>query len=166
MNMSELFDLKKIDLFCQRNNTVFVIKKHFYHSTERENLEKYHNILDITQMSMDSNELLKCADYLISDYSSVTADFLLLDKPILYYCFDLDEYLKEDRDMYWQFEDITPGPKVKNFNELLSALIRIIELNEDSYEAERNRVRRMFYAPESQCKSAKKILDQVANIIR
>ena len=31
MNCSELFDLKELNRFCERNNCIFLIKKHFYH---------------------------------------------------------------------------------------------------------------------------------------
>lgn len=37
-------------------------------------------------------DLLKMSDLLISDYSSVPFEFALLDKPILFYTYDMEAY--------------------------------------------------------------------------
>lgn len=165
MDMSKLLDLDALNTFCQKNNAVFLIKKHFYHRDEIEALEQYPNIIDITAKPMDSNELLLIADYLISDYSSCTADYLLLDRPLFYYCYDYEAYTQEDRDLYWAFETITPGPHSENFAALLQHLTETVVDGQDAYAAERKRVRDMFYAPDNQCAACDKILKQVENIL-
>lgn len=166
MPMAELLDLEALNTFCQENNAVFLIKKHFYHRSEKESLEAYPNILDITDRPVDSNELLMVADYLISDYSSCTADYLLLDRPVFYYCYDYEAYTKEDRDLYWEFEDITPGPRAETFCALLGSLQQTIADGADTFAAERKRVRDMFYDPACQCAASEKILEQVASILK
>ena len=162
---NELFNLDLLDSFCEKNNCVFVIKKHFYHKGEQEKLEKYKNIIDITNEDQDSNELLLISDFLISDYSSVTADYLLLDRPIFYYCFDFEEYIKEDREMYWEYDSITPGSRSVNFDQLVQALEEVIEKRKDVYVLERKRVREMFYSPLNQTYSCEKIIVGVENIL-
>lgn len=166
MDMSKLLDLAKLNTFCQENNAVFLIKKHFYHRSETEQLDAYPNIIDITDTPMDSNELLLAADYLISDYSSCTADYLLLDRPLFYYCFDYEAYIREDREMYWDFDTITPGHRSENFSQLLEHLRQTIADGEDAFQAERKRVRDMFYDPDCQCIASDKILQQVSNIFK
>lgn len=162
---SKIFDLKALNMVCEQYDCLFVIKKHFYHSSELESLEKYDRIIDITaDFTIDTNELLKRANYLISDYSSVTADYLLLDRPILYYCYDLQHYLNEDRDVYWDYDSITPGPKAHNFDELRKSLVEVLS-GKDDYKLERKRVRDMFYDPSCQCEAANKILSAVENIV-
>lgn len=166
MVCSKLFDLKKLDEFCERNNCLFVIKKHFYHKDEIEDVSAYNNIIDMTNaQNIDTNELLMISDYLISDYSSVTADYLLLDKPVFYYCFDLEDYLSNDRDMYWSYDDITPGSKSKNFDELLSSLSRVIEDKTDDYIEERARVLDMFYGKQARKAVSEDIIKAVEKII-
>lgn len=159
-----LFNLEDINSICKENNCIFVIKKHFYHAEEKEYVDEYSNIIDITNKQYDTNELLLKANLLISDYSSVTADYLLLDRPILYYCFDLDEYLSEDREVYWDYDSITPGPKAHNYNELQKYLLEFLS-GKDDFKLERKRVRDMFYDPECQCAASEKILAAVENII-
>lgn len=41
------------------------------------------------------NDLLKISDILISDYSAVIFDYSILDRPILCFAYDLDDYAKE-----------------------------------------------------------------------
>lgn len=165
MDMSNLLDLEALNTFCQENNVVFLIKKHFYHGSETENLDAYPNIIDITSRPVDSNELLLAADYLISDYSSCTGDYLLLDRPVFFYCFDYADYISQDREMYWDFESVTPGDHCMTFEELLESLRRTIAGKTDPYAAERERVRDMYYDRESQCISSGKILAQVEQIL-
>ena len=67
---------------------------------------------------------------LITDYSGIFFDFLLLEKPIIFYCYDYYKYLKKDRELYFHYldKDITPGPKVYEYTilkkEILSNLKR------------------------------------------
>ena len=57
---------------------------------------------------VDTDELLSITDILISDYSSLFFDFLLTDRPILFYIPDIDTY-REQRGMYFTLDDL-PGP--------------------------------------------------------
>lgn len=54
-------------------------------------------------------ELMAVADILITDYSSIIFDYSLLEKPILFYADDLEEYLQE-RDFYFDYQSFIPGP--------------------------------------------------------
>lgn len=166
MNCCNLFDMSALNNFCRENDCIFIIKKHFCHREEKEVLNVYENIVDLTHKQIDTNELLLLADCLISDYSSVTADYLLLNRPILYYCFDYEQYISLDRDLYWTYEQITPGPICNTFSELLIEMRKIIEYNEDEFEDERKRVRDMFYDSSCQQKSSQIILDEVSHLLR
>lgn len=50
---------------------------------------------------------------LVTDYSSIYFDYLLLDKPIIFFNYDLEEYLNNSRDMYFNYDEFTPGRKYK-----------------------------------------------------
>ena len=52
--------------------------------------------------------LLVLADVLITDFSSVYFDALMLDKPVLFYAEDVDEYLKTN-ELYDDYENFCPG---------------------------------------------------------
>ena len=60
-------------------------------------------------------------DILITDFSSVFFDYLLLDKPIIFYCPDAKEYL-EKHGVYLKFPEDLPGDYCQNFDELIDTL--------------------------------------------
>ncbi|MDX8366165.1 CDP-glycerol glycerophosphotransferase family protein [Cytobacillus sp. IB215665] len=62
-------------------------------------------------------ELLLLSDMLITDYSSIIFDYSILQRPILFYANDLEEYRKE-RDFYYPYNNFIPGPFFSNSEEL------------------------------------------------
>ena len=75
---------------------------------------------------LTTNELLVCADMLITDYSSAVFEYALLDRPMLLWCPDLEDYLGE-RDFYLDFEHDMPCPIVTEESRLGAAAIREYE---------------------------------------
>jgi CDP-glycerol glycerophosphotransferase (TagB/SpsB family) len=71
---------------------------------------------------MDSYELLAAAEALITDYSSVFFDYLVLRRQIILYCPDYDEY-KEGRGTYMDISEL-PFDKALTKEEVLAALNR------------------------------------------
>ncbi|MDD7642161.1 MAG: CDP-glycerol glycerophosphotransferase family protein [bacterium] len=67
-----------------------------------------------------TEQLLPVTDVLISDYSSVIYDFLLLERPIVFYAPDLDYYVKEEQ-FYIDYSEM-PGPIVTGEAELAEAV--------------------------------------------
>lgn len=162
INCNELFDLERLNDFCVRNNCLFLIKKHFYHlSDEPSRLENLTNIRDITNQSFDSQLLLKAADILITDYSSCYIDYLLLDRPILYFNYDMENYLLNDREMYFDYDEATPGFKAHNYEELEQCLVDVIENNKDDFSADRARVRDIMYDRSAQQPVGRILLDRI-----
>jgi len=69
----------------------------------------------------DLSAYLHLCSVLITDYSSVALDFMLLDRPILYYVPDLDEY-HSARGLYFTPEEMMPGPLLRSPEELYRAI--------------------------------------------
>ena len=161
IKLSCIFDLEKLNDFCERNQCDFLVKKHFYHRNEVEELEKYPRIKDITGESWDTQELLMKANVLITDYSSIYIDYLLLDRPMLFYHYDYEEYLQNDREMYFRYEDVTPGERAKDFAQFMNGLERIIDKGQTYQIAEREQVRNLFYCKEGQEAVGKKLLEKM-----
>ena len=61
-------------------------------------------------------EALSFVDALITDYSSVVFEASLLKIPMLFYVFDLEQYIAT-RGFYYEFETFVPGKIVSNFEE-------------------------------------------------
>lgn len=119
-NASEarLYGEDSIDALIEYYNgvgDVYLIKSVHPHSDNKNNLQR-----------MNTSELMVISDVLITDYSSVFFDYLLFDKPIIFYAPDFDEY-KEGRGFYLDYSSL-PGTIIKNdFSG--EALKNAIELN-------------------------------------
>lgn len=77
-------------------------------------------VVDVTDYE-NINELCLISDLLITDYSSVCMDFSLLNKPMVFYAYDLDAYTAS-RDFYFDYESYVPGPVARNMDELCSII--------------------------------------------
>ncbi|WP_143588857.1 CDP-glycerol glycerophosphotransferase family protein [Terribacillus halophilus] len=67
------------------------------------------------------NDLLLVTDILITDYSSVCFEFALLNRPMLFFGFDVEKYI-QDRDFYYNFFEFIPGPLLKTTDEMIYAI--------------------------------------------
>ena len=83
----------------------------------------------------DLNTYLHLCDVLITDYSSVAIDFLLLKRPIILYCPDLDEY-RAARGFYFDPEEVLPGRMTRTRDELYAALADLSRLAVTEHDAE------------------------------
>jgi len=106
----------------EKTNTVFLIKKH-----PADNglvvPKNFSNIIDVTSMAPDVQPILTATDLLITDYSSIAADFALTKRPIIFYTYDFESYIENCRDFYYDLKEILPGPFVESENQLLQLLI-------------------------------------------
>ncbi|WP_240515051.1 CDP-glycerol glycerophosphotransferase family protein [Bacillus cereus] len=64
------------------------------------------------------NELLLITDILITDYSSIPFEFSLLRRPMIFYPYDLEMYVKE-RDFWFEYESLVPGYIAKNESDII-----------------------------------------------
>ncbi len=87
-------------------------------------------LLDGSAAGIDVNDLLFAVDLVITDYSSIVFEYSTLGRPMLFFAYDLDEYVAT-RDFYVPFESFVPGRIVRTFPELLDAIRR------EDYEGEK-----------------------------
>lgn len=69
----------------------------------------------------DINELYIISDMLITDYSSVFFDYAILERPMLFYMYDMEEYRDEMRGFYLDVSEL-PGPIVTDEKSLVSEI--------------------------------------------
>lgn len=70
----------------------------------------------------DLEVLYAVADALVSDYSSCLIDFTLTGKPVISYAYDLVRYSSEERGLFYELDQVLPGPVCRTFDELATAL--------------------------------------------
>lgn len=107
----------------------------------------------------DIQELLLISDVLITDYSSVFFDYSVLQRPILFFTYDLDRYRDELRGFYLDLESDAPGPLLPDNDAVLAALTDLDAVR-DLY-AERLRRFRDTYALRDDGGASDRVLDSV-----
>ncbi len=70
----------------------------------------------------DVTELMLLADVLVTDYSSVMFDFANTGKPMVFFTYDYEDYVRDERGTYIDLPDVAPGPVVMTTDELIAAL--------------------------------------------
>lgn len=97
--------LKNLNNYLKENNYIFLISWHI--QTEEISFKEMSNIKNIKNNSnFEIQELLVIADILITDYSSIYIDFLLTNKPIIFYAYDLEKYITKDREFYFDYNKV------------------------------------------------------------
>ncbi len=148
-------DLDDLNDFAKKNDFLFIIKSHpftrndnFYDSTFDEIKYKFsenyqENVL-FYPATDDIYPLLSLSDLLITDYSSIYFDYLLINKPILFFIYDKDVYLEENGDFMLDFDEYTPGKKIVSYTELRSSIV--FNLKDDEFRNERENIKRKFFS--------------------
>jgi Putative glycosyl/glycerophosphate transferases involved in teichoic acid biosynthesis TagF/TagB/EpsJ/RodC len=95
----------------------------------------------------DIRDLYLIADVLITDYSSVFFDYANLERPMIFFAYDIEKYRDQLRGFYFDFEKEAPGPIVATTDQLIHALESI---EQSGYAADRrlNAFRQRFCALE------------------
>lgn len=105
----------------------------------------------------DIQELMLISDVLITDYSSVFFDYSVLQRPILFFTYDLDHYRDDLRGFYLDLETSAPGPLLPDNDALLAALTDLDRVHEQY--ADRLREFRDTYAPRDDGGASDRVLD-------
>ena len=77
--------------------------------------------IDVSSKQYEITELLVVADYLITDYSSIVFEFSLLQKPIIFFAYDLEEY-KQSRGILGNYESNLPGPIERDTDSIIELI--------------------------------------------
>ncbi len=107
---TEKFNVDKV-LETLGDNWGIIIKMHPY-LTEKMTFSKENSNRVADCEKWDINDVLFSADFLVTDYSSVIFEASILEIPMAFLAFDLDEYI-EKRDFYYDFKSFVPGAIVQ-----------------------------------------------------
>lgn len=159
-------DLDKFNRFLQKHKSVMLIKMHYYESDKISynsvNEHSHIHILNNQEIN-DINRILHHIDVLITDYSGVFYDFLVLDRPIIFAPFDLEKYQKIDRELYEDYTSATPGPICQNWNEIQIQLEKYFSEG-DTYQTERKEIFNQYFKY-SDNHNSERIVDTVINYL-
>lgn len=88
-------------------------------------------------------ELYLISDMVITDYSSVMFDYAILNRPMLFFTYDLEDYRDTLRGFNFDFVAEAPGPLLKTSDEVIDAVVNITEVSE-KYDEALQKFRRKF----------------------
>ncbi|WP_109406994.1 CDP-glycerol glycerophosphotransferase family protein [Proteus faecis] len=137
------WNIEQLNDILIKNNAFLILKLHPMSEYEKSIIE-YSNIM-ILNNNIDPYPILYYTDTLITDYSSVYFDYILLkNKELVLYPFDLEEYTNEEDDLAFDYKEYTPGIYIYTFHDLLEFIDDIYSNNEDS-SRKINEIRNIFW---------------------
>ena len=143
VNLLSGFNLIKFDQWLTENNLYLLISVHPLVEHEAC-IRDCHRIKYISDDPLlDINQVLPEIDLLLTDYSSIATDFILLDRPVIYIMPDYDFFLLE----YGMIEDMRlslPGYEVKSADELESKILDSI-VNPSEKSSNRTKYLERYY---------------------
>lgn len=121
-------------------NTRLVIKIHPLQQMTGK-LKKYSYIEFVTQEQLNKSgmtvyTLLRVADALITDYSSVYFDYMMLDRPIAFTVDDIEEYAKTRGFVFENPYEYMPGLKILTFDDIKKFIANVVA-GRDEFACER-----------------------------
>ena len=135
-NIMELVTNEKLNKFLEENNIKFNI---YIHQLMQDYLKSFSKIklgknVQLLPKESEITKELQKSKILITDYSSVAYDFFYLNKPILFFQFDKDEY-QEKVGSYVDLDKELFGKAVYNVDECVQG---IIDLTNNNFKYEKN----------------------------
>ena len=138
-----VFDLQiNIDDFRQQlgEEYILLIRKHSnITEIKQKNIFNEEFVIDVSDYD-DIQELYLISDLLITDYSSVFFDYALLERPMIFFPYDYEEYKNNLRGLYYNYEEVVPGPIVYDSDDLISEIKKIKDFK-DSNELKKFNIR-------------------------
>ncbi len=147
-------NLKHLDAECAQNRIEFILKFHPYDKNSNNFHGKH---IHVMKSNSDIYPLLPLTNTLITDYSSIYTDYILLNKPVIFFIPDFESYTNKERQIQFDYNEITPGPKIKNWNELIEELKN--ETNASFWEAKRMDTKKIAFDNIDQNKSTNSIFE-------
>lgn len=123
LDLEEMLNTLSEDIVIGLRLHPFVAEKFEYKGSKQE------RVINVSQ-EPNLNTLLFVSESLITDYSSIIFEYVVLDKPIYFYAYDLEEFSENGRGFYEQYESYVPGYVSKTTTELLEQMSELRDQEE------------------------------------
>lgn len=139
---------------------IVVLRLHYLVSEKLE-LANYEGFVYDFSSYEDIRELYLISDLLITDYSSVFFDYAILERPILFFVYDIENYRDNLRGFYFDFENNAPGPLLKTNSELINEIKQIEGIRKDSMK--RIKEFKQTFSSLEDGKATKRVVESILN---
>lgn len=137
-------EMDQLNVKLQEMNVLLVIKLHPLSIQNTYKYSSYSNILVVNnelmnKVDIQNYKLLSNFDALITDYSSVYFDYLLLDRPVAFVFNDIENYRNQRGFTFEDPIELMPGDFITNQNQFFSFLNSVLT-ETDNYRETRHKV--------------------------
>lgn len=116
----DVIDFQALYDSCGEDTVVLFRQHHFIPNPAPIPPEFSDRLIDVASCP-DTNDLLLISDVLITDYSSVIYEYSLLERPMIFFAYDLETY-SATRGMHRDYEEAAPGSIATTFDELITLI--------------------------------------------
>jgi len=116
----DIIDFRRLYEACGEDSVVLFRQHHFIPEPAPIPPEFSDRLVDVASCP-DTNDLLLISDVLITDYSSVIYEYSLLERPMIFFAYDLENY-SATRGMHREYEEAAPGSIATTFDELIALI--------------------------------------------
>jgi len=159
--INSILDMDKLEQMCKEADVNLIIKRHRIGSPIKNNGNESSNIFyldndDLDKMDVQLYEFISKSDALITDYSSVAIDYILLDKPMGFTLDDMKDYHKTRGFAFDDPLEYMPGEHMFNLEDLRKFLLDVAG-GKDIHKEKRNNIIHKTHNPTESY--SKRVLD-------
>jgi len=145
----QISELKSLDIYLNSISSHLILKLHPMDILNNKNFFKYNNITivkkgELEKVNCQLNSLLSNVDILLTDFSSIYVDFLLLDRPIGFVLEDFDSYSNSRGFVFDSPLEYMPGEPISSLEDLKKFLHDVVILKKDIFKEKRLEVNQQF----------------------
>jgi CDP-glycerol glycerophosphotransferase len=162
-----LGEIKEVRNLLSKHNAILGYRPHYFrNSTEYFNLDDFidnETIFNISQPVIpEFSAIARECDVLITDYSSVAIEALYLDKPILSFAYDIDNYETKQDGLIYDLSMVFAGNVYNCFDELLNVLDK--ELTQERSSSCNNINKNLFFNHQD-CSNSQRVVERVKRLV-
>ncbi|MCR5823906.1 MAG: CDP-glycerol glycerophosphotransferase family protein [Lachnospiraceae bacterium] len=117
--------LRKLQSKNRKIQVLLRLHPHVAHELKgRSEYFMFGNCVDVSGQD-NLNMIMRKADILVTDYSSICYDFAILERPVLFYAPDLDYYRDAERGFYEDYDSFVPGPVFRRIDALADEILKL-----------------------------------------
>jgi len=161
-------DAQAIRALLARHNAILGIRLHYFrNSTELFNIETLIDGQTIVALGHDQYPDIACvlrgADLVVTDYSSVYIDALYLNKPVFSFAYDLEHYQQQQDGVLYDLDLVFPGPVVGTPEALLQALDLELDAPQQ-VDSDRYRLARTLFFAHTDAGNCQRVIERIKHL--
>ncbi len=164
------FDPGKLGAYLEKHQLLLLLRPHANDFTQHPELVKQLSEMASSSSSIrlathnhfpDINAIIPFVDVLVSDYSALYHDFLLLNRQVLFIPYDYEEFSKKNGFLY-DYQNMLPGPWLKSMGDFINEMEAILA-GEDRFADKRLQLTDMIhqYKDDCSCERVVALLDNL-----